>query len=223
MSPIRRTGKQNAPEEAFPSGAHNVYGYQNCNSSTLTRCRRSTTPSPQEDRAAAGDAPRGRSSRTSPSPLPRRLVRTGPPGRQARTTRASPSAEAPATGGQGPARGRRGTPALPGRRVPDVRLREGRLYEALRAGRFVLITPRDTEAGHDERFTVAHWASERRLTLLVRPGGYAAWASEEEERRREEGGRRGGSGVVNTLLRPPGRRGDARPPRRRSPLSRPGG
>lgn len=80
----------------------------------------------------------------------------------------------------------RGAHPLTGRRVPDVRLQEGRLYEALRAGRFVLITPRGTEAGHDERLTVAHWASGRRMTLLVRPDGYAAWASEEQEEREEE-------------------------------------
>ncbi|MET9517174.1 FAD-dependent oxidoreductase [Streptomyces sp. NPDC002994] len=72
----------------------------------------------------------------------------------------------------------RGAHPLTGRRVPDIELQEGRLYEALRAGRFVLITPRDTEVDHDERLTVAHWASDRRTTLLVRPDGYAAWASE---------------------------------------------
>ncbi|MBT2486996.1 FAD-dependent oxidoreductase [Streptomyces sp. ISL-96] len=72
----------------------------------------------------------------------------------------------------------RGAHPLTGRRVPDVELQEGRLYEALRAGQFVLITPRGTEVDHDDRLTVTHWASDRRTTLLVRPDGYAAWASE---------------------------------------------
>ncbi|WP_234024675.1 hypothetical protein, partial [Streptomyces baarnensis] len=32
LSPIRRKPENNnAPEEAFPSGAHKVHGYQNCN------------------------------------------------------------------------------------------------------------------------------------------------------------------------------------------------
>ncbi|MGW7198747.1 FAD-dependent monooxygenase [Streptomyces chryseus] len=72
----------------------------------------------------------------------------------------------------------RGAHPLTGRRVPDVDLVEGRLYALLRAGRFVLITPRGARTEHDERLTVAHWASDRRTTLLVRPDGYAAWASE---------------------------------------------
>lgn len=72
----------------------------------------------------------------------------------------------------------RGAHPLTGRRVPDIELREGRLYERLRGGRFVLITPPGTQVDHDERLTVAHWASDRRTTLLVRPDGYAAWASE---------------------------------------------
>ncbi|MGW7054062.1 FAD-dependent oxidoreductase [Streptomyces sp. NPDC054887] len=72
----------------------------------------------------------------------------------------------------------RGTHPLTGRRVPDLSLVEGRLYELLRAGRFVLITPRGTDTVHGQELTVAHWASDRRTTLLVRPDGHAAWASE---------------------------------------------
>ncbi|MBT2504556.1 FAD-dependent oxidoreductase [Streptomyces sp. ISL-98] len=73
----------------------------------------------------------------------------------------------------------RGSHPLTGKRVPDVELKDGRLYEELRAGKFVLITPRGTSVDHDEdRLTVAEWASDRRTTLLVRPDGYAAWASE---------------------------------------------
>ncbi|MER5404485.1 FAD-dependent monooxygenase [Streptomyces sp. NPDC002769] len=77
----------------------------------------------------------------------------------------------------------RGAHALVGTRVPDVALRGGRLYEALRGGRFVLVTPgpapRPYEAGdRKDRLVVESWASDRRTTLLVRPDGYVAWAAE---------------------------------------------
>ncbi|MFD3376017.1 MULTISPECIES: FAD-dependent monooxygenase [unclassified Streptomyces] len=77
----------------------------------------------------------------------------------------------------------RGAHPLTGKRVPDVPLRDGRLYEALRGGRFVLITPPDAPTPPDsgtrkDRLTVASWASDRRTTLLIRPDGYAAWAAE---------------------------------------------
>ncbi|MGW3848870.1 FAD-dependent monooxygenase [Streptomyces fagopyri] len=77
----------------------------------------------------------------------------------------------------------RGSHALVGTRVPDVALRGGRLYEALRGGRFVLVTPgsapRPYEAGdRKDRLVVENWASDRRTTLLVRPDGYVAWAAE---------------------------------------------
>ncbi|MFE9339423.1 FAD-dependent monooxygenase [Streptomyces sp. NPDC007063] len=76
----------------------------------------------------------------------------------------------------------RGSHRLTGRRVPDVRLADGgRLYEALRGGRFVLIAPRTATppaAGGTGPLTVRHWASSRRTALLVRPDGYAAWAAE---------------------------------------------
>ncbi|MER7202026.1 FAD-dependent oxidoreductase [Streptomyces sp. CB01635] len=73
----------------------------------------------------------------------------------------------------------RGAHRLVGTRVPDVALKEGRLYEALRQGLFVLIVP---EGAHDkgDRYTVTHWASDRRTALLVRPDGYVAWASDGE-------------------------------------------
>ncbi|MFF1381398.1 FAD-dependent monooxygenase [Streptomyces sp. NPDC058308] len=71
----------------------------------------------------------------------------------------------------------KGAHRLVGRRAPDVKLKEGRLHEALRAGRFVLIAPADE--GHAAgRAVPAHWASERRTTVLVRPDGYVAWAAE---------------------------------------------
>jgi hypothetical protein len=85
----------------------------------------------------------------------------------------------------------RGAHPLTGTRAPDLALRSGRLYEALRGGRFVLIAPessgagRTGQAGHAGRageragrLTVERWAGERRTTLLVRPDGYVAWAAE---------------------------------------------
>ncbi|WP_077801127.1 FAD-dependent monooxygenase [Streptomyces sp. JHA26] len=83
----------------------------------------------------------------------------------------------------------RGSHRLTGTRVPDVALAGGgRLYEALRGGRFVLIGPetgpgREGEAyragaGREDRLAVEHWASGRRTTVLVRPDGYVAWAAD---------------------------------------------
>ncbi|MFJ8361694.1 FAD-dependent monooxygenase [Streptomyces sp. NPDC093984] len=73
----------------------------------------------------------------------------------------------------------RGAHPLTGRRIPDVALTGGRLYEALRGGRFVLITPGPYDAdGRKDRLAVEHWAGGRRTTVLVRPDGYVAWAAE---------------------------------------------
>jgi 2-polyprenyl-6-methoxyphenol hydroxylase-like FAD-dependent oxidoreductase len=74
----------------------------------------------------------------------------------------------------------RGAHRLTGTRVPDVALEGGRLYEALRGGRFVLITPQPYEdrAARKDRLTVEHWTSDRRTTVLVRPDGYVAWAKD---------------------------------------------
>ncbi len=76
--------------------------------------------------------------------------------------------------------GGRGAHALAGRRMPDVRLAGGgRLYEALRGGRFVLIDPAGTDDGaYGARVAAVRWASERRTVVLVRPDGYVAWAAE---------------------------------------------
>ncbi|MFG2771744.1 FAD-dependent monooxygenase [Streptomyces sp. NPDC048350] len=65
------------------------------------------------------------------------------------------------------------------RRVPDLKLREGRLYELLREGEFVLIAPEGTtpappaSPASPTRLIRATWADPtRRSTLLVRPDGY---------------------------------------------------
>ncbi|MFF0017491.1 FAD-dependent monooxygenase [Streptomyces sp. NPDC005374] len=78
----------------------------------------------------------------------------------------------------------RGSHPLTGTRTPDLALADGtRLYEALRGGRFVLITPaghdvHDDQSGRKDRLTVENWASARRTTVLVRPDGYVAWAAD---------------------------------------------
>ncbi|WP_406059342.1 FAD-dependent monooxygenase [Streptomyces sp. NBC_01077] len=84
-------------------------------------------------------------------------------------------AYAPPTGSKRPA----------GRRAPDLRLREGRLYELLRAGEFVLITPEgrptglpDTAPVSPERLVRATWTDPtRRTAVLVRPDGYVHWTN----------------------------------------------
>ncbi|MDQ8708178.1 FAD-dependent monooxygenase [Streptomyces sp. LHD-70] len=83
----------------------------------------------------------------------------------------------------------RGAHPLVGHRAPDMQLAEGpagtRLHEALRAGKFVLVTPADgeieakDEEGRELRATLTHWAGPRRSSLLVRPDGYIAWAAEQ--------------------------------------------
>ncbi|MEU7022078.1 FAD-dependent monooxygenase [Streptomyces sp. NPDC046203] len=68
------------------------------------------------------------------------------------------------------------------RRVPDLKLREGRLYELLRDGRFVLVAPEGTAPtpppsipAAPGRLIRATWSNPaRRDALLVRPDGYTA-------------------------------------------------
>ncbi|MFK0175387.1 FAD-dependent monooxygenase [Streptomyces xanthochromogenes] len=75
-------------------------------------------------------------------------------------------------------RAERGSHPLAGKRAIDLDLAEGRLYELLRRGEFVLVTSRDGRAVAPQGVVAAHWRSDRGSTLLVRPDGYVAWASE---------------------------------------------
>ncbi|MET8815435.1 FAD-dependent monooxygenase [Streptomyces sp. NPDC004549] len=76
----------------------------------------------------------------------------------------------------------RGAHLLTGRRAPDIALtRHTRLYEALRDGHFVLITPGRYAGARPANLTVDEWRSGRRTTLLVRPDGYVAWAYDGED------------------------------------------
>ncbi|MEU0389550.1 FAD-dependent monooxygenase [Streptomyces chartreusis] len=80
----------------------------------------------------------------------------------------------------------RGSHRFTGLRVPDVALAGGgRLHEAMRGGRFVLITPEPYKVGADreDRLAVERWAGDRRTTVLVRPDGYAAWAADTADAR----------------------------------------
>ncbi|MEV0962626.1 MULTISPECIES: FAD-dependent monooxygenase [unclassified Streptomyces] len=75
----------------------------------------------------------------------------------------------------------RGTHRLTGRRAPDLALREGRLYELLRAGEFVLVAPDGWDTAPPAApgpVMRAHWRDPHRKALLIRPDGYIAWARE---------------------------------------------
>ncbi|MER5358037.1 FAD-dependent monooxygenase [Streptomyces sp. NPDC002785] len=73
----------------------------------------------------------------------------------------------------------RGTHPLTAKRAPDLSLREGRLHQLLCDGTFVLVTPADAAAPASPIPLVhAHWRGDRTTTLLVRPDGYIAWASD---------------------------------------------
>ena len=82
----------------------------------------------------------------------------------------------------------RGEHRLAGRRAPDVRLSPGkagetRLYETLRGGRFVLLTPAGADAAIGHRWAGrvdrATPADATLPMMLVRPDGYVAWATDE--------------------------------------------
>lgn len=90
-----------------------------------------------------------------------------------------------ATSYAAPSRARR--PA--GRRVPDVLLSDGRrLYEALRSGRYLLLSAHpDGLSGWDDRVDHVAPRTEDGTVRLVRPDGYLAWTSRGVTRRRRVG------------------------------------
>ncbi|MFF3557495.1 FAD-dependent monooxygenase [Streptomyces tsukubensis] len=77
----------------------------------------------------------------------------------------------------------RGAHPSTGRRVPDLALAQGRLYELLRAGGFVLVTPAYATPVEHPGVIHAHWQTPasgrppRDTELLIRPDGRIAWAS----------------------------------------------
>jgi 2-polyprenyl-6-methoxyphenol hydroxylase-like FAD-dependent oxidoreductase len=80
----------------------------------------------------------------------------------------------------------RGEHRLAGRRAPDARLAPGkagetRLYEVLRGGNFVLLSPAGAaiEREWTDRVDQATLADATLPTVLVRPDGYVAWATDE--------------------------------------------
>ena len=82
----------------------------------------------------------------------------------------------------------RGEHHLAGRRASDIRLVPGkvgktRLYEILRGGRFVLLTPAGAGAAIGRRWIgrvdSATPADTTLPIVLVRPDGYVAWATDE--------------------------------------------
>jgi 2-polyprenyl-6-methoxyphenol hydroxylase-like FAD-dependent oxidoreductase len=83
----------------------------------------------------------------------------------------------------------RGAHPLTGRRAPDVpTLTAGRLYEALRSHRFVLVAPArgwsDVARPWADRVDTVVAAAVDRPLMLVRPDGYVAWASERTDAER---------------------------------------
>ncbi|NGN63717.1 NAD(P)-binding protein [Streptomyces sp. A7024] len=77
-----------------------------------------------------------------------------------------------------------GAHRLAGHRVPDLPLAEGRLYEALRERKFVLVGADAGAAGREDRVVAAGRANGRTgPAILVRPDGYAAWAGDAADTR----------------------------------------
>lgn len=75
----------------------------------------------------------------------------------------------------------RGAHPLTGRRAPDLALTSGRLYEALREGTFVLVVPAGgarPALSDPSRVVCAESRRDPKRTLLIRPDGYIAWASD---------------------------------------------
>ncbi len=68
-----------------------------------------------------------------------------------------------------------GAHKLAGRRMPDLTGPDGRLYEALREGNFLLVS---AAAGDWSKRVVSFTTSDASPVALVRPDGYVAWAAD---------------------------------------------
>jgi 2-polyprenyl-6-methoxyphenol hydroxylase-like FAD-dependent oxidoreductase len=103
------------------------------------------------------------------------LTRLGPVAQRARETVSGIGVHYPAP---------RGSHRLAGTRAADRPLADGgRLYPALRDGRFVLLTPSGADAAGEwgDRVLVTAPADGAGPTTLVRPDGYVAWATDETD------------------------------------------
>lgn len=76
----------------------------------------------------------------------------------------------------------RGAHRFAGRRAPDIALRGSvpRLYEALRAGRFVLISDEPAPKEWEDRVDSVRASRPGLPATLIRPDGYVAWASADQ-------------------------------------------
>ncbi|MFI5506787.1 FAD-dependent monooxygenase [Mycobacterium sp. NPDC051804] len=73
---------------------------------------------------------------------------------------------------------KRGDNPLVGRRMPDVECNGERVYELLRAGKFVLVTAAPVDLGRSDIVHVVGRHPELPEAVLVRPDGYVAWADD---------------------------------------------
>jgi tRNA U55 pseudouridine synthase TruB len=65
-----------------------------------------------------------------------------------------------------------------GKRMPDVDCGGTRLYELLRAGKFVMATTEDVEVDRTDVVHAIHRDPSVPAAVLVRPDGYVAWADD---------------------------------------------
>jgi 2-polyprenyl-6-methoxyphenol hydroxylase-like FAD-dependent oxidoreductase len=121
-------------------------------------------------------------------PAPLRAARTAAAGLALRLTPVASRAALTVSGIGVAYPAERGAHPLTGRRAPDVAVDGGRLYEALRTQRFVLVAPApgwsDVARPWSDRVDTLAGAAADRPLLLVRPDGYVAWASERADAER---------------------------------------
>jgi 2-polyprenyl-6-methoxyphenol hydroxylase-like FAD-dependent oxidoreductase len=72
----------------------------------------------------------------------------------------------------------RGDHKMVGQRMPDVDCSGTRLYELLRAGKFVMATTVDVEVDRTDAVHAIHRDPSVPAAVLVRPDGYVAWADD---------------------------------------------